>query len=369
MMLRGYKKQYFKYMNCMRESMYSKKSKLESRGSLLEIYERAEQMAQSQSSLQDNLLDKPYNGMFDQIPGLDPLKIIDEVISGCHESLLPLLLRHPSLGGRTPVETILSLPDSAALEFPDLAKAKKILTHLKETVSNNYMLFLQAELYGGSGNMMEVQCAGIAEMLGAKKRFHELAIAETFKGDEVAASSIAVVKKALLTVSRLVPDKYKSKIPPLTLVVRDAHEKPAGAVLDGDDAVIILNVWKNNIVQAAEALHEYVHLVEKFNPKVMRYSNEFLKLRRASDKKVLLGQTAQRYNLPYKNSAADIDVYEGHFLDVYAGRTYGDVDGADAVPSEVLTVGCEALFLDPASLFIKDRNYFNFVAKFLKGEI
>ena len=355
----------------------------ENRGSLSDIYEKIlnDNVAESSSSLMEKAADsnEKFKSMLHQVPFRNPTIFTDNVVKGSESSLERLLKTNPSLGGRTPVETILEVLESSLNHYPDIKLSQKMIRDLQHKMNHNFALYIEETLYEEDCSMIEAHVLGVKEFakafVGEKDKaaigsYKELKIKEVYSGPNVPESKARMVVKALNTVSKLIPDKYKKNVPPVTLLIRDGQPGlPSAASLNGDDSVVVLNVRKNNVVQAAEAFHEYVHLIEKFNTKdVMKSSNSFLKKRRTAKTKTTIKQVAERFNKQYLEVAANIEVYEDHFTDVYAGRTYGDLDGNDLVATEVLTVGCEHLILDPVGFAIKDNEYFEFVLKMLKGK-
>jgi hypothetical protein len=177
----------------------------------------------------------------------------------------------------------------------------------------------------------------------------------------------------LLLVSTLIPDKYKKNVPPLTVIVRGnkslLKKLFSAASFESPYPVIVLNVRNNSIIQAAEAMHEYIHLIEKYNPKVMKASNEYLKQRRVVKLRQTIKDICLKYGkkLPNSSKVGQIEVYEANFVDPYIGKVYGDLDGKVAVPTEVLTIGSEMLFLEPSTFCVRDRGFFDFITQFLTG--
>jgi hypothetical protein len=270
----------------------------------------------------------------------------------------------------------LGLNDSDVKDYLNLKIGRKMIQDLIDRMNHNFSLFIQEHLYYEDCTMLESQVAGVRSLLETLtsndkeplKVYKEPKIKEVLKENDVNKKDAEIVIKALIEVCSLIPDKYKKGVPPVTVLIRKGTPgQPSIASLN--KAVLVLNVRTNKVLQAAEAFHEYVHLIENFNKKLMKNSNKFLKSRRVDSNKRTLKEICEKYNKHYRPDAAQIEVYEDHFMDAYAGRVYGDLDGKTLVPTEVLTVGCEVMMLDPVGFSIKDREYFDFIANFLKGKI
>lgn len=360
----------------------SKNQVFENKGSLSKLYDQIlrEHTAESQSSLMEMNMDlnkEKFKSILFQVPFKNSETFTVNVAEMVRSELLSFVEKNPKMGGRTEIETLLALDDSDLTNYTNLKIGKKIIQDLLDRMNHNFGLFIQEHLYYEDCTMLESQVAGVREILtnlvncGEKKnlKVHKfLKIKEVFKDDGVEKKDAEVVVKVLREVSSLIPDKYKKNVPAITVLIRRGGIGQV-SIASLDKAVLVLNVRTNKVLQAAEAFHEYVHLIERFNAKLMKHSNNFLKARRVDSEKKTLKEICDKYNKHYRPDAGGIEVYEDHFMDAYAGRVYGDLDGAYPVPTEVLTVGCEIMMLDPIGFSVKDRDYFNFISSFLTGKI
>jgi hypothetical protein len=358
----------------------SKRNLIESKSSLSKLYEQIlkEKDAEGQSSYAEMNMDlnkEKFESFNHQVPFKNPEVLTTNIIELVKSDLQKILLANPKMGGRTEIETLLDLNENEVKKFTNLKIGQKMVGDCLDAMKYNYALFIQEHLYYEDCTMLESQVAGVRDFVHAqvrsigKSKIHKhVEIKEAIKYNGVTDKESEAVVNALLEVSTLIPDKYKKNVPPITVLVRkDGPGQISFAAFE--KAVLVLNVRTNKVLQAAEAFHEYVHLIEHFNKNLMKKTNEFLKSRRVDSQKRTLKEVSEKYNKHYRPDAGNIEVYEDHFMDAYAGRVYGDLDGKDAVPTEVLTVGCEVIMLDPVGFCVKDRDYFNFIANFLKGKI
>jgi hypothetical protein len=313
------------------------------------------------------------NKITKNIPYRNPTDLLKLILSQNKEELNKFLTKNRAFELKPEFDLLLDFPSQQKVLFPKLSSVSKYLTKLLAEYNNNYQNFLQAKLYSGIGGMIDAQRAGVLSFLSETDNekvvlYKKLKIKDVYKDDQITEEQAEMVIFALETASELIPDKYKKKVKPVTLLIRTetAGSAPCATIEDGE-FVIVLNFKKNNIIQTAEAFHEYVHLVEKANPELMKASNAFLKSRVISNKTAPLEDLGRKYRINYSQSAAKIHVYPGRFLDGYAGRTYGDLFENKPIPTEILSIGVEALFLDPIGFFIKDHEHYELVKKFLSG--
>jgi hypothetical protein len=359
----------------------SKKQIFENKGSLSKLYQQIlkDRTAESQSSLMEMNMDlnkEKFKSILFKVPFRSPETLGANVIDMTKDELSHLLKNNPKWGGRTEVEILLSLSESDFSGYSYLKIGQKMIQELLDRMNHNFGLYIQEHLYYEDCTILESQVSGVREILntlvggdkGPIKTFKEPKIKEVFKDASVDKKDAEVVIRALNEVCSLIPDKYKKNVPPVTVLIRQGGPGQV-SIASLDKSILVLNVRNNKVLQAAEAFHEYVHLIERFNKKLMKGSNDFLKSRRVDAQKRTLKEICEKYNKHFRPDAGSIEVYEDHFMDAYAGRVYGDLDGPTPVPTEVLTVGCEVMMLDPIGFAVKDRDYFNFIARFLKGQI
>lgn len=112
------------------------------------------------------------------------------------------------------------------------------------------------------------------------------------------------------------------------------------------------------------AIHEYMHFIEKNNPRLLANSLAFAKSRTEGEKtKSLATITGMR---SYKGEYAKKD----KFFDPYCGRVYSiDQEYNTANASEILSMGMQRLFTEPKKFAQEDREYFNFCIASIKGDL
>jgi hypothetical protein len=309
------------------------------------------------------------------IPYENPTDLLRLILIESKEEINSFLRNNKEFSLKPELDLILSFSERDLISYPNLLKVSNYLKKLLIQYNSNYKDFLQEKLYSGIGGMIEAQRAGIISFLTEteKRSFtlnSKLKIKDIYKDDDITEEQAEMVVFSLESASELIPDKYKRKIKPITLLIRSesSGSAPCATIEDGE-FVIALNFKKNNIIQAAEAFHEYVHLVEKSNPYLMEASKGFIRSRVISESTLSLEELGKDYNVNYSPSASKIQVYPGRFLDGYAGRTYGDPFGKELVPTEIFSIGAEALFLDPIGFFIKDNEHYNLVKDLVYGLI
>jgi hypothetical protein len=354
---------------------------IENKGSYSDLQSK---IASSASSLVEKNIganEEKFISMLNSIPFQDPNAIVQTAIVNNKLSMDKLLKQYPKLGGRTDAEILLNLPDKICSQYPKLKVAKDDIANIADRLAKNFGLALEDQLYSGANSLMDAQTESVRLFLqeirqpNEKKKkleeFGELKIDEILREEDADEAGAKNAVKALKIISTLIPDKYKKNVPPVTVIIKgekSSAQSSSAADLEGGSK-IALNLRKNIILQAAEAFHEYIHLIEIFNPKVMKYTNSFLKKRRTGKIKTTIKKISDRYDKQYLITAGNVQVYDGNFIDPYVGRTYGDLDGPKLVATEILTVGCEALFLEGTNFCVKDRDYFDFIANFLKGNV
>jgi len=350
----------------------------------------------SKKVLKQNLAlknEEPYKGLYYNIPLKNPHLFIKNLLSSNSKNIEEILKLDPQLGGRSIVDLVLNLPKSISKNYKDVDSTKKTIQNIFDQMNDNFRCLIQSKLFDRfnkspkgkvksesyqdaitrsfTNSMIEVQAEGIRELIGQKKKFKEVAIEKAFLDYKNTDTEEGYkVIDALRLISEFVPDKYKKKIPPLVVCIRnkDFELSPAARLDSLDKPWIGLNIRENRVIQAAEVFHEYVHLIEAHNPEIMMETNLFLKRRRVSNKMTTIQEVSEKYNKKYIKKTEKIKVFDGNFLDPYVGRTYGDID-THLSPTEVLTIGVEALFLDPVGFFLKDQDHYELVLKFLHGKI
>lgn len=112
------------------------------------------------------------------------------------------------------------------------------------------------------------------------------------------------------------------------------------------------------------AIHEYMHFIEKNNPRLLANSLAFAKSRTEGEKtKSMATITGIR---SYKGEYTKKD----KFFNPYCGRVYStDQEYNTANASEILSMGIQRLFTEPKKFAQEDREYFNFCIASIKGDL
>lgn len=322
-----------------------------------------------------------YISMFHNVSVKDPVTFINNIILLCHEQLKNAIEKYPFLKARTPIQALFEVPDSFSNENVNIKNAKVLVKNLHRAIVLNFNKHIEKCLFYENKTIIQSQISSIRELalnkIGPKRgvsnkdNFYASAkIKEVYGDTTLTKNDIKNIVSIIEEVTTLIPDKYKKNVPPLTLIIRDSSSvETSSASIAGKDSVLILKKHNNALMQAAEGLHEYLHLLEKFNLKIRKKSNEFLLSRILQNKKVSLREMKIVYGKKIKASANGVEVYPTDLIDPYAGRTYGNLGKNSTVHSEVLTVGAEAMFLAPYDLLLLDNEYFNFIKSIFLGEI
>jgi hypothetical protein len=307
------------------------------------------------------------------IPYNDPSELINSIINENKESLGKFRGSNRKYNLRTDADLLIHLSKKDKLP-EDVKNLSSYILKLITKFNENYQGFLQDTLYSGIGGMIDAQRAGVISFVSETNKvkipkFKPLKIKEVYKDDEVTEIEAETVIFALERASELVPDKYKKSVKPITLLIRsESSTLSSCSTVEEDEFTIVLNLKKNNLLQTAEAFHEYLHIIEKSNRCLLESSNKFLKSRITDFNQQTIESLAKTYAINFSPLAKDVFVYPGRFIDPYIGRTYGDIEDKVA-PTEVFSVGGEILFLDPVGLFIKDREYFDLISSLILGKI
>lgn len=306
----------------------------------------------------------------------DASLLIRTIIDNNREEINKFYSENKKFSLKTEADILLDILKNKEMHFrSNLIEPAMFLSKIMNSFNEKHQDFIRATLFSGVGGMIEAQRAGIefiiSEFTKEKfKSYKKLKISEIYKDDAVSEKEVETVLFALESSSQLIPDKYKKKLGDITVLIRDKDsELSSSSTIDTGNLVITLIVRQNNIIQTAEAFHELLHLIEKSNPLLMKKSNEFLKSRLISKNKESLDSLSKNYNIKYSPLAKEVHVYPGRFVDSYIGRAYGDLNLKKNIPTEVLSVGGEYLFLDPIGLLVKDNYHFSFIADLLLGRL
>jgi hypothetical protein len=286
------------------------------------------------------------------------------------QAINDLVADYPVLGERSLVDTLTAADLNLIKEkYPQVLQARGQVLNILHILNNNFKAFLEDKLNEGL-NLAEAQVAGIKEFLSLPE-YQALNFSEIYTQGEVSQEQVNRIVNALQVATTLIPDKYKNNTPVPTLIIKGLGEAGPSFASAAQKSLIVLNVQKNLIAQVAEAMHEYLHLIEQFNPDINLATNKFLLTQASSltyqPQKVL----GSKYQKPFQPSAGDVLVVPGPFVDTYVGRTYGPLDSTltKLVTTEVLSMGGELLLLSPTNFSLRDPAHFHLITQFLQGKI
>ncbi len=309
---------------------------------------------------------KEFINMFHGL-SMDPhvsLKLLEDK---CSSDLSKEIAMNPHLGKRTFTDTLTSLENSAS---PLLLQSRQVVINIAKILDSNFKSFMISKINEGL-TLAEANILGIQDFMNIPN-YLALDFSEVFTEGDVNPEQVKRIVVAFQIASTLIPDVYKKTTPLPTLIIRsnDSVESSSFAVV-AEKSVIVLNIQKEIITQIAEAIHEYVHLIEINNSNINKATNLFIKKRCPDLKENSLEFLGQLYKKNYRSVAKDINVYDGNFIDLYVGRTYGSIDPnlEKLVSTEVLSVGLEALLLNPTNFYLRDPEHFLLIKDFLLGKL
>lgn len=301
---------------------------------------------------------------------VDPAVSLQMIKGLFGKSIDQLIQDQPVLGGRTIVDTLTAADLNLIKDnYPQVLQARGQVLNILHVLNNNFKAFLEDKLNEGL-NLAEAQVAGIKEFLSLPD-YQALDFPQIYTQGQVSQDQVNRIVSALKVATTLIPDKYKNKTPVPTLIIKGEGASGPSFASAAQKSLIALNVQKHLIAQVAEAMHEYLHLIEQFNPEINKATNKFLLDNATSLTYQTLESIGQAYQKPFQSSAAGILVLPGPFVDPYVGRTYGDIDSnlKKLVTTEVLSVGGEILLLSPTNFSLRDPAHFNLITQVLKGLI
>lgn len=300
---------------------------------------------------------------------MDPKVSLSLIEKTYKNDINQVLSAFPYLNNRSTLDTLTAAEMDKISSYPNFIKARQAALHLVHVLHNNFKLFLEDKLHEGL-TLAEAQIAGIKEYLKLPE-YQSLSFNEIYTQGEVTQDQVNRVINSFQAVSTLIPDVYKNNTPVPTIIIRGENgQNSAPFASAAEKSLIVLNLQKNLITQISEALHEYLHLIEQFNPMINKATNEFLLKNAISLNQKTLQDIGLEFKKPFKQSAGEVLVYEGPFVDPYVGRTYGilDKDLNKLVTTEVLSVGGEALLLNPTTFSLRDPEHFELIKKVLLAQ-
>lgn len=113
-----------------------------------------------------------------------------------------------------------------------------------------------------------------------------------------------------------------------------------------------------------DVIHEYTHFLERNNPKMLANSLAFAEYRTKGE------ESQQLSKLTGNSYGADEIAKKDRFFSPYCGKIYSyNNEYRTGNASEIMSMGVERLFKEPAKFAKEDREYFDFVVANLRGEL
>lgn len=322
---------------------------------------------QNNSSVQDDE-DSLFVGFFHGIQ-TNPYLTIEYANQLLESDLGALKNNYPYLNNRELLSTLMEADSGVLAEnFPKLNEMKMNLMIIAKIMESNYQSFLNEKLQHGQ-TLVEAQIQAIKKFLKLPK-YEQLNFDEVFVEGDVSEETVKRIVVGFKYVTSLIPDKYKNKVKNPILIIR-SEKKDASFSSSSQENVIVLNSYKNMSHVIAEAFHEYIHLIEKNCKEVQVATNLFLINNVTDLVPKTLEELGLKYKMPYKEKSKHIQVYEGSFLDLYMGRTYGQLDSSltSLCHTEVLSVALEAFFLKPMTTYLQSPKTIKIIEDFLLGNL
>ena len=278
------------------------------------------------------------------------------------------LKENPEFKYRTVVDMLFYASESQLKEYPEVLAIRKELFSIVHVMDQNFKKHINQYLLQDL-NLSESQVKSLRDFinLGSHKK---IKIKEILIEGEISEEQARRCYKSFQTISTLIPDKYKMNIPPITLAIREENDKEAARVTSDsrENPLVIVHMRDNMPLMLSEILHEYGHLIENYNPQVMRMTSDFLRERILSEKTMTIGEFSKLQNRPVSDWNKDEVVYPSDLMDPYMGKTYGDIFKKDC-SSELLSTALQLLYVDPIKIFLRDPDCFKLVSSLLHGQI
>lgn len=322
---------------------------------------------QNNSSVQDDE-DSLFVGFFHGIQ-TNPYFTLEYISQLLNNDLTSLKKDFPYLNNRELLSTLMeSDPSVLSVKFPKLNDMKMSLMIISKIMEGNYQSFLNEKLQHGQ-TLVEAQIQAIKNFFKLPK-YSQLNFDEVFVEGDVGEETVKRIVSGFKYVTSLIPDKYKEKVKNPILIIR-SEKKDASFSSSSQENIIVLNSYKNMSHVIAEAFHEYIHLIEKNCEEVRIATNLFLINNTIDLVPKTLEELGLKYKMPYKEKSKYIQVYEGYFIDLYMGRTYGQLDPnlIKLCNTEVLSVALEAFFLKPMTTYLQSPKTIKIIEDFLLGNL
>ncbi len=330
------------------------------------VYE--DQTLQGLSSISAVLLktSKPVAPDFFAGVRTNPWRLIEDW--SLDHSVRNFLKDNPHYKYRTVVDVLFSVSESELKNYPKVLDIRNELFDIVHVMNSNFKEHLQKYLHQDL-NLSESQVKSLKDFI--KLDTHKkIKIKEILIEGEITEEQAKRCYKSFQTISTLIPDKYKKNIPPITLAIREEDDDAfaLATTADKENPLVVVHMRESIPLMMSEILHEYGHLIENYNPMVMKITCDFLRERILSKKTESIGSFSSRQQKAFSKSNKDEIVYPSDLIDPYMGKTYGDLFKED-VPTELLSTSLQLLYVDPIKLFLRDPECFKLVSSLLHGQI
>lgn len=258
-----------------------------------------------------------------------------------------LLVSMPHFVGKTVFDTLTSIPDLVLLEYPTLYQIKK---SIKEKYAKESDAFFHMK-----GNQIEKTI----KILDLKKS--ESASVDTLFVDDENLDYSAQMS-LFESITELIPKAYKDSIGAINVYL-SKNINSSFASYDKNNKSIHISLLTKTDVLGSEIAHEFGHLVENFNEEIKKRSWLFINSRLLSSEVHNLSDVLENQGEDFDENS-EINVYFGEFISPYVGRIY-ETNG----PTEVISIGLQALTLNPINFLFKDVEHFELIFELLRGKI
>lgn len=330
------------------------------------VYE--EQSLQGLSSISAVLLknSKPVAPDFFAGVKTNPWRLIDTWST--EPCVRKFVRQNPQYKYRTVVDLLFSVGPSELKNYPEVEAIRTELLDIAHLLSNNFKEHMQRYILQDL-NLSESQVRSLKDFikLGTHKK---IKIKEMLIEGDITEEQARRCYRSFQTISTLIPDKYKKNIPPLTLAIREKDDDSFALATteDKENPLVVVYMREEIPLMMSEILHEYGHLIENYNPEVMRMTNDFLRERVLSPELMTIEAFSKKQQKAFSQSNKDEIIYPTDLMDPYMGKTYGDLMKKDC-PTELLSTALQLLYVDPIKLFLRDPDCFKLVSSLLHGQI
>lgn len=303
---------------------------------------------------------------FNQVSTINPWRLIESWETS--REFKNFVKQNPGYRYKTVADVLFSVKENLLVNYPEMNKMRSDLIHITHTMSKNFTSTVESYLKQDL-NLSESQVKALRSFIKLDRSYKKVKIKEVNFLGSITHEQAERCAKSFQEIGTLIPDKYKKNIPAITLVIQEENDQEAAFVKDDkENPMVVVHMRENRPLMMSEILHEYGHLIENYNPRVMSMTNDFLRERILSEDKCTIEEFSLQYNRVFAEWNKNEIIYPNDLMDPYMGKTYGDLMKSNC-SSELLSTGLQALYLDPIKLFLRDPGCFKIVSSLLHGAI